>query len=164
MNNPTVLSDDVIERVADALAVEIDGQAADGTKAMWKQAARVALHAALAAASEVNSRQRVGFTVLWARSDRYKRPQLIAAWSDGYVDAYGDAWREERDEKMRWFRDFGDPSDGPWSFWISAEAIDAPACEHDFQRHPESEDYGICSLCGAEDLAGVVSEGDPNAS
>ena len=23
-------------------------------------------------------------------------------------------------------------------------------CEHDFQWHPASDDFGVCSLCGAE--------------
>ena len=93
----------------------------------------------------------VHFTVLWARSDRYKRPTVVAAWSEGYVDAYNDAYRQERDEKIRWFRDFGDPSDGPWSFWTTQEDLPI-ACEHEFQHHPESDDAGICSHCGAEEI------------
>lgn len=93
----------------------------------------------------------VNLTVLWARSDRYKRSQFVAAWSDGYVESYSDAYREERDERIRWFRDFGDPSDGPWSFWTTTEAL-AVGCDHAFQHHPESEDVGVCSHCGAEEL------------
>lgn len=92
-----------------------------------------------------------GFTILWARSDRYKRPTVVAAWSEGYVDAYSDAYRQERDEKIRWFRDFGDPSDGPWTFWTTQEDLPI-TCEHAFQHHPESEDVGVCSHCGAEEI------------
>lgn len=26
-------------------------------------------------------------------------------------------------------------------------------CEHEFQWHPASEDFGVCSICGAEEGA-----------
>lgn len=30
------------------------------------------------------------------------------------------------------------------------------SCEHDFQLHPESEDFGVCSSCGAEVSDGPI--------
>lgn len=102
-------------------------------------------------AREAYEAPKARMTVLWARSDRYKRPCLVAAWSDGYVDAYSVSYHQERDEKLRWFRDFGDPSDGPWTFWTTQEDL-VVDCDHAFQRHPEAEDVGICTHCGAEEI------------
>ena len=38
--------------------------------------------------------------------------------------------------------------------------VDVKGCEHDFQMHPESEDFGVCASCGAE-MEGVVELLDP---
>lgn len=98
------------------------------------------------------SRDYVVVHLLWATSDRYKTPQFVAAWSDGMVEGYCEMYYEKRAEAIEEFSTFGDASDGPWSFWSTVEHIDMPACAHQFQHHPESEDVGVCSTCGAEEM------------
>lgn len=64
---------------------------------------------------------------LWGRSDRYQTPNFIAAWPDGIVDAWHEWYLELRETAIRDFLDFGDESDGPWTFWMTVECIPEPA-------------------------------------
>lgn len=61
--------------------------------------------------------------VLWAESERYKRPNVIVAYSSSLHEAMPEEFDERIEEAKRWFADFGDESDGPWTFWTTVEAI-----------------------------------------
>jgi hypothetical protein len=61
--------------------------------------------------------------VLWATSPRYPRPTVVTAWSDGLVEAWHDLYLEQRRDAETFFRDFGEPSDGPWTFWTTHEDL-----------------------------------------
>jgi hypothetical protein len=63
--------------------------------------------------------------VLWATCERYRRPQFVAAWSDGLVDAWSETYRDQRAEAERQFAEWGDERD--WTFWTTVEHLDAPA-------------------------------------
>jgi hypothetical protein len=39
---------------------------------------------------------------------------------------------------------------------MSAETV----CDHEFQWHPQSDDFGVCSICGAEANAEGAVDGD----
>lgn len=62
--------------------------------------------------------------VLWASCQRYRRPQFVAAWSDGLADSWPDLYESQRAEAEQFFRDFGD--DAGWTFWTTIEDLDAP--------------------------------------
>jgi hypothetical protein len=64
--------------------------------------------------------------VLWARSERYKTPFVVAAWSDGYADAWSDAFWTEVEERKSYVECFGEASDGPWVFCLTVERIAHP--------------------------------------
>lgn len=103
--------------------------------------------------------------VLWARSERYETPFVVAAWSDGYRKAYTDAFWAEVGERKSYIECFGDESDGPWLFCLTVERmahpVDAewtldPDVVCDFAGH-DYEDAGggleICTECQAEQWA-----------
>lgn len=64
--------------------------------------------------------------VLWARSKRYMTPFVVRAWSEGYGEAWSDAFHEEVNEAKRWVNDFGDAYDGPWEFMLTMERMTLP--------------------------------------
>ena len=64
--------------------------------------------------------------VLWARSERYLTPFVVAAWSDGYRDAYEDAFWTEVKERKSYIECFGDKDDGPWLFCLTVEHMANP--------------------------------------
>jgi hypothetical protein len=68
--------------------------------------------------------ERVTIHVLWATSQRYPRPQFVAAWPDGLVECWRESYEEQRAEAERFFTDFGDEE---WEFWTTIEHLDAPA-------------------------------------
>lgn len=61
--------------------------------------------------------------LLWGRSDRFPRPQLITAFSDGLVDAMVEEHEERREAAIEWFLSFGDGGRSGWTFWESVEEL-----------------------------------------
>lgn len=68
--------------------------------------------------------ERVTVHVLWATCATYPRPQFVAAWSDGLVDAWAESYRELREKAEREFEEWGDVRG--WTFWTTAEHLDVP--------------------------------------
>lgn len=63
--------------------------------------------------------------VLWARCDRYPRPQFVTAWNDGLVDAWHDWYLELRAKAIDEWISFGDID--TWTFWMTVEEVPHPA-------------------------------------
>lgn len=68
-------------------------------------------------------RDRCRVHLLWGRSDRFPRPQLITAFSDGLVDACVEEHHERREEAIDWFLGFGDNDRTGWTFWETVEQL-----------------------------------------
>jgi hypothetical protein len=74
-------------------------------------------------------RQTATVHVLWARNQQFSRPQMVAAYPDGLVEAFPEAHQERLDEARGWFAGFGfDPDDpeDPWTFWETVEQLPLP--------------------------------------
>lgn len=70
--------------------------------------------------------ERVYLRVLWAVSSRYKRPNLVAAFSEGLYDAMEEEYAAQVEEAKAWFLGFGHESDGDWTFWETTETLPLP--------------------------------------
>jgi hypothetical protein len=65
--------------------------------------------------------------VLWARSERYKMPFVVSAWSAAFRDAFPEMFWEEVHQAQAFITDEHDVSDGPWEFTIVVRDMPAPA-------------------------------------
>ncbi len=68
-------------------------------------------------------RDRADVHLLWGRSDRFPRPQLITAFSGGLVDAMVEEHEARREEAIEWFMSFGFDDEGGWTFWETREEL-----------------------------------------
>lgn len=87
------------------------------------------------APSATDRRTRTRIHLLWGRSDRFPRPQLVTAFSAGLVNANPEEHEARRNDAISWFLDYDvESTRGDWTFWETAEEllIVAPA---------------ICSTC-----------------
>lgn len=85
----------------------------------------------LAPATEMpRPRERCRFVVLWAISERFSRPQLVGAWSQGLHEAMVEAFDERVEEAKEWFLGFDFEDDDPWTFWTTQESIPMPDRPH----------------------------------
>jgi hypothetical protein len=68
-------------------------------------------------------RSRENVHLLWGRSDRFPRPQFIAGFNAGLVDAWAEEYSNRREEAIADFLDFcADDREG-WTFWTTLEAL-----------------------------------------
>lgn len=91
--------------------------------------------------------------VLWARSERYQRPFVVASWSAGYRDVYSDAFWTEVEERKSYVECFGDESDGPWLFCLTVERMAHPV-DAEWTPDPLDPDVVFVPLAGHRSTEG----------
>jgi hypothetical protein len=114
--------------------------------------------------SPQDRRSRADVHLLWGRSARFPRPQLITAFSGGLVDAMVEEHEERRNEAIDWFLSFDDGDRADWTFWETVEEllVVAPAICATCRR-PEQDRFEACE-CETPQLETTCECGQANGS